>query len=87
MSQQPPALDRGVSVNPISSSVPLTSTSGPLVVPHSSRLWRDAPNEAAPALSQGPVGLPGRSVSGLLVPSLSRGSFSGGLEWHSCARE
>ena len=73
-SQQPPALDRGVSVNPISSSVPLASTSGPLVVPHSSRLWRDAPNEAAPALPQGPVGLPGRPVSGLLVPSLSRGS-------------
>ena len=58
-SQQPPALDRGVSVNPISSSVPLASTSGPLVVPYSSRLWRDAPNEAAPALPQGPVGLPG----------------------------
>ena len=73
-SQQPPALDRGVSVSPISSSVPLASTSGSLVVPHSSRLWRDAPNEAAPALPQGPVGLPGRSVSGLLVPSLSRGS-------------
>ena len=73
-SQQPPALDRGVSVNPISSSVPLASTSGPLVVPHSSRLWRDAPNEAAPALPQGPVGLSGRPVSGLLVPSLSRGS-------------
>ena len=62
-SQQPPALDRGVCVNPISSSVPLASTSGPLVFPHSSRLWRDAPNEAAPALPQGPVGLPGQSVS------------------------
>ena len=73
-SQQPPALDRGVSVNPIPSSVPLASTSGPLVVPHSSHLWRDAPNEAAPTLSQGPVGLPGRPVSGLLVPYLSRGS-------------
>ena len=73
-SQQPPALDRGVSVNPIPSSVPMASTSGPLVVPHSSRLWRDAPNEAAPTLPQGPVGLPGRPVSGLLVPSLSRGS-------------
>ena len=72
-SQQPPALDRGVFVNPIPSSVPLASTSGPLVVPHSSRLWRDAPNEAAPTLHQGPVGLPGRPVSGLLVPSLSRG--------------
>ena len=58
-SQQPPALDRGVSVNPIPSSVPLASTSGPLVVLHSSRLWRDAPNEAAPTLPQGPVGLPG----------------------------
>ena len=73
-SQQSPAPDRGVSVDPISSSVPLASTSGPLVVPHSSRLWRDAPNEAAPTLSQGPVGFPGRPVSGLLVPSLSRGS-------------
>ena len=56
------------------SSVPVASTSGPLVVPHSSRLWRDALNEAAPALPQGPVGLPGRPVSGRLVPSLSRGS-------------
>ena len=73
-SRQPSALDRGVSVNTIFSSVPLASTSGPLVLPHSSRLWRDAPNEAAPALPQGPVGLRGRSVSGLLVPSLSRGS-------------
>ena len=73
-SQQSPAPDRGVSVDPISSSVPLASTSGPLVVPNSSRLWRDAPNEAAPTLSQGPVGFPGRPVSGLLVPSLSRGS-------------
>ena len=73
-SQQSPAPDRGVSVNPISSSVPLASSSGPLIVPLSSRLWRDAPNEAAPTLLQGPVGLPGRPVSGLLVPSLSRGS-------------
>ena len=73
-SQQSPAPDRGVSVNPISSSVPLASTTGPLVVPHSSRLWRDAPNEAASTLPQGPVGLPGQPVSGLLVPSLSRGS-------------
>ena len=32
----------------------------------------DAPNEAAPALPQGPMGFPGRPVSGLLVPSLSR---------------
>ena len=73
-SQQSPAPDRGVSVNPISSSVPLASSTGPLIVPHSSRLWRDAPNEAAPTLPQGPVGFPGRPVSGLLVPSLSRGS-------------
>ena len=72
--QQSPAPDRGVSVDPISSSVPLASTAGPLVVPHSSRLWRDAQNEAAPTLPQGPVGFPGRPVSGLLVPSLSRGS-------------
>ena len=72
-SQQSPAPDRGVSVNPISSSVPLASSTGPLVVSHSSRLWRDAPNEAAPTLPQGPVGFPGRPVSGLLVPSLSRG--------------
>ena len=72
--QQSPATDRGVFVNPISSSVPLASSSGPPIVPHSSRLWRDAPNEAAPTLPQGPVGLPGRPVPGLLVPSLSRGS-------------
>ena len=58
-SQQSPAPDRGVSVNPISSSVPLASSTGPLIVPHSSRLWRDAPNEAAPTLPQGPVGFPG----------------------------
>ena len=70
VSQQSPAPDRGVSVNPFSSSVPLASSPGPLVVPHSSRLWRDAPT-----LPQGPVGFPGRPVSGLLVPSLSRGSF------------
>ena len=73
-SQQSPAPDRGVSVNPISSSVPLASTTEPLVVPHSSRLWRDAPNEATPTLPQGPVGFSGRPVSGLLVPSLSGGS-------------
>ena len=72
--QQSPAPDRGVSVDPISSSVPLASTAGPLVVPHSSRLWRDAQNEAAPTLPQGPVGFPGRPGSGLLVPSTSRGS-------------
>ena len=73
-SQQSPVPDRGVFVNPISSSVPLASSSGPPIVPHSSRLWRDAPNEAAATLPQGPVGLPGRPVPGLLVPSLSRGS-------------
>ena len=73
-SQQSPASDRGVSIDPISSSAPLASTSGPLVVPHSSRLWRDAQNEVAPALPQRPMGFPGRPVSGLLVPSLSRGS-------------
>ena len=58
--QQSPASDRGVSIDPVSSSVPLASTSGPLVVPHSSRLWRDAENEVAPALPQRPVGFPGR---------------------------
>ena len=72
--QQSPSSDRGIPVDPVSSSVPLASTSGPLVVPHSSRPWRDAPNEVAPALPQGPVGFPGRLVPGLLVPSLSRGS-------------
>ena len=72
--QQSPSSDRGVPVDPVSSSVPLASTSGPLVIPHSSRPWRDVPNEVAPALPQGPVGFPGRPVSGLLVPSLSRGS-------------
>ena len=46
--QQSPATDRGVSVNPISSSVPLASSTGPLIVPHFSRIWRDAPNEATP---------------------------------------
>ena len=72
--QQSSPSDRGVPVDPVSSSVPLASTSGPLVVPYSSRPWRDAPNEVAPALPQRPVGFPGRPVSGLLVPSLSRGS-------------
>ena len=72
--QQSSPSDRGVPVDPISSSVPLASTSGPLVFPHSSRPWRDAPNEVAPALPQRPVGFPGRPVSGLLVPSLLRGS-------------
>ena len=73
-SQQSPTPDRGVFVNPISSSVTLASSTRPLIIPDSSRLWRDAPNEAAPTLPQGPVGFPGRPVSGLLVPSLSRGS-------------
>ena len=72
--QQSSASDRGVPVNTVSSSVPLASASGPLVVPHAPRPWRDAPNEVAPALPQGPMGFPGRPVSGLLVPSLSRGS-------------
>ena len=43
------------------------------VIPDSSCLWRDAQNEASPTLPQGPVGFSGRPVSGLLVPSLSRG--------------
>ena len=72
--QHSPAPDRGVFVNPISSSATLASSTGPLVVPHSSRLWRDAPNEATSTLSQRSVGFPGLPVSGLLVPSLSRGS-------------
>ena len=33
------------------------------------------------------MGFPGRTVSGLLVPSLSRVFFSGGLEWPSCMKE
>ena len=86
-SPQSPATTRGVSVNPISSSVPLASSTGPLIVPHFSRSWRDAPNEAAPVLPQGPVGFPGRPVSGLLIPSLSRVSSlvgsSGPAAWRS----
>ena len=58
----------------LSTPSPLASSTGPLIVPHFSRIWRDAPNEAAPTLPQGPVGFPGRPVSALLVPSLSRGS-------------
>ena len=58
----------------LSTPSPPASSPGPLVVPHSSLLWRDAPNEATPILPQEPVGFPGRPVSGLLVPSLSRGS-------------
>ena len=66
--------DRGVPVHPVSPSVPLASASGPPVVPHAPRPRRDAPDEVAPDLPQGPVGFSGRSVSGLLVPSLSGGS-------------
>ena len=33
------------------------------------------------------MGFSGRPVSGLLVPSLSRVFFSGGLEWPSCVKE
>ena len=33
------------------------------------------------------MGFPGRPVSGLLVPSLSRVFFSGGLEWPSYVKE
>ena len=36
-SQQSPTTTRGVSVNPISSSVPLESFPGPLIVPYLSR--------------------------------------------------
>ena len=71
-SRQSPATARGVSVNPISSSVPLASFPGPLIVPYFSHTWRDVPNEAVPALPPGSMGFPGRPVSGLLVPSLSR---------------
>ena len=72
-SQQSHTPDRGVFVDPVSSSITLASSTRPPIIPDSSCLWRDAPNEAAPTLSQGPVGFPGRPVSGLLVPSLSRG--------------
>ena len=75
------------SVNPISSSIHLASFPGPLIVPYFSRTWRDVPNEAAPALPPGSMGFPWRPVSGLLVPSLSRVFFSGGLEWPSCVKE
>ena len=72
-SQQSHTPDRGVLVDPVSSSVTLASSTMPPVIPDSSCLWRDDQNEAAPTLPQGPVGFPGRPVSGLLVPSLSRG--------------
>ena len=72
-SQQSHSPYRGVLINPVSSGVPLASPSRPPVFSDSSCLWRDDQDEASPALPQGPVGLPGRSVPGLLVPSLSRG--------------
>ena len=73
-SQQPHSTDRGVPLNPVSSSVPLASPSRPPVFPDSSRLRRNDQDEASPTLPQGPVGLSGRPVPGLLVSSLSRGS-------------
>ena len=85
-SQKSPANTLGVSVNPISSSIPLALFPGPLIVPFLSRTCRDVPNEAAPALPPGSMGFPGRPVSGLLVPSLSRVFFDG-LEWPSCVKE
>ena len=72
-SQQSHSPYRGVLINPVSSSVTLASSSRPPVFSDSSRLWRDDQDEASPALPQGPVGLPGRSGPGLLVPYLSRG--------------
>ena len=72
--RQSASSDRGVLVHPVSPSVPLASASEPPVVPHVPRPRRDAPDEVAPDLPQGPVGFSGRSVSGLLVPSLSGGS-------------
>ena len=73
-SQQSHSTDRGVPLNPVSSSVPLASPSRPPVFLDSSRLWRNDQDEASPTLPQGPVGLSGRPVPGLLVSSLSRGS-------------
>ena len=73
-SQQSHSTDRGVPLNPVSSSVPLASPSRPPVFPDSSRLRRNDQDEASPTLLQGPVGLSGRPVPGLLVSSLSRGS-------------
>ena len=72
--RQPYSSNRGVPVNLFSSSVPLASPPRPPVFPDSSRLRRDDQDETSPTLSQGPVGLPGRPVPGLLVPSLQRGS-------------
>ena len=80
--QQSASPDRGVPIHPVSPSVPLASASGSLVVPHAPRPRWDAPDEVAPDLPQGPVGFPGRPVSGLLVPSLSGGSS---LVGSSCA--
>ena len=73
-SQQSHSTDRGVLLNPVSSSVPLASPSRPPVFTDSSRLRRSDQDEASPTLPQGPVGLSGRPVPGLLVSSLSRGS-------------
>ena len=72
--RQPYSSDRGVPVNLFSPSVPLASPPRPPVFPDSSRPRRDDQDETSPALSQGPVGLSGRPVPGLLVPSLQRGS-------------
>ena len=73
-SQQSHSTNRGVPLNPVSSSVPLASPSRPPVFPDSSRLRRNDQDEASPTLPQGPVGLSGRPVPDLLVSSLSRGS-------------
>ena len=73
-SQQSHSTDRGVPVNPVSSSVPLASPSRPPVFPDPTRLRRNDQDEAPPTLPQGPVGFSGRPVPGLLVPSLSRGT-------------
>ena len=72
-SQQSHTPNRGVLVDPVYSSITLASSSRPPVIPDSSCLWRGDQNEASPTLPQGPVGLPGRPVPGLLVSSLSRG--------------
>ena len=72
-SQQSHSTDRGVPINPVSSSVPLVSPSRPPVFPDSTRLRRNDQDEGPPTLPQGPVGPTGRPVPSLLVPSLSRG--------------
>ena len=72
--RQPYSSDRGVPVNLFSSSVSLASPPRPPVFPDFSRPRRDDQDETSPTLSQGPVGLSGRPVPGLLVPSLQRGS-------------